>query len=218
MQNNPFIKGKKNYCMFYVVRHGETEWNVKGLIQGQGDSPLTDKGVLQVKEAAKELKNIHFDVFFSSDLLRAKRTAEIIALEHKLAVSTTKLLRERNYGHLDGKSTKELTKIYKIYDRLSDLERFKYKIAKDIESDEEVIGRFITFIREVAISHNNKTVFIATHAGVMRALLVHLGWLTYKGFLTKRIHNASYIKLLSDGVEFFIEETRGIENVDNKPK
>lgn len=208
------MKGEKNYCTFYIVRHGETEWNVKGLIQGQGDSPLTEKGILQVKDAAKELKNIRFDAFFSSDLLRAKRTAEIIALEHKLAVETTKLLRERNYGHMDGKSTKDLKEIYKIYDRLSDQERFKYKITDDIESDEEVIGRFITFIREIALSYNKKTVFVATHAGVMRALLVHLGWSTYKGFLIKRIQNTAYIKLLSDGVEFFIVETKGIEKLD----
>lgn len=214
MQVNPFSKSKKNYCTFYIVRHGETEWNVKGLIQGQGDSPFTQKGVKQVKDAAKELKNIHFDAFFSSDLLRAKRTAEIIALEHKLAVSTTKLLRERNYGHLDGKSTDVLKDIYKIYDKLSDKERFKYKISRDIESDEEMIVRFITYIREVAANYFGKTIFVGTHGGVMRALLIHLGWTTYKGFLIKRIKNTAYIKLLSDGVEFFINETRGIEKVE----
>jgi len=202
----------QNYCTFYIVRHGETQWNVEGRIQGQGDSPLTEEGLLQIKETARELKKIKFDAAFSSDLLRAKRTAEIIALEHKLAVATNKLLRERNYGYLDGKKGEEaLKETYKIFDTLSDSERFKYKIAPDIESDEEIVSRFITFIREVAISHAGKKILIVTHSGLMRALLVHLGWTTYRNFLTHHIGYTSYIVLLSDGVEFFIKTTKGIK-------
>ena len=75
-----------------------TEWNEIGLIQGHSDSPLTAQGITQAKELAKKLKNVKFDLIFSSDLLRAKRTAEIIALEHKLFVQTSKLLRERDFG------------------------------------------------------------------------------------------------------------------------
>ena len=58
----------------YIVRHGETKWNVKQLMQGHKDSPLTEKGIEQAEEIKKELKNIHFYRIFSSDLLRAKRT------------------------------------------------------------------------------------------------------------------------------------------------
>ncbi len=54
---------------FYLVRHGETEYNVKGIIQGQSDSPLTRKGIDETKKLAKNLKGIKFDYIFSSDLL-----------------------------------------------------------------------------------------------------------------------------------------------------
>ena len=48
----------KNYCTLYLVRHGETEWNVKGIVMGQKDSPLTGQGVFQAQATAQELKDI----------------------------------------------------------------------------------------------------------------------------------------------------------------
>ena len=88
----------KDFCTIYLVRHGETDWNVKNIIQGQIDIPLNKKGENQALEIANELKDIHFDAIFSSDLSRAKRTAEIIATERKLAVVATKTLREMYFG------------------------------------------------------------------------------------------------------------------------
>lgn len=60
-----------NFCTFYVVRHGETEWNVARKIQGHLDSSLTENGLSQAKELGKQLQTTHFDAVFSSDLLRA---------------------------------------------------------------------------------------------------------------------------------------------------
>lgn len=88
----------KNYCTFYIVRHGETEWNVKGLVQGHTDIPLTKKGKRQARQLAKKLSRINFNAVFSSDLLRAKQTAQLIALEKKIAVKTTQALREETDG------------------------------------------------------------------------------------------------------------------------
>src|SRR3990167_4625255 len=101
------MKLSERYCTIYVVRHGESEWNVKGLIQGQSDSPLTQSGERQAFLLAKELKNIKFGAVFSSDLVRAKRTADMIALERSLAIQTSKALIERNFGKLEGKSGKQ---------------------------------------------------------------------------------------------------------------
>lgn len=75
-----------NYCTLYIARHGQTEWNAKGILMGQKDSPLTDLGVQQACDLAKELANVHFDAIFSSDLLRAQRTAQIVKLERDLAI------------------------------------------------------------------------------------------------------------------------------------
>ncbi len=216
MQENPFDKGKKNFCTFYIVRHGETKWNVEKKIQGHGDSPLTQKGLQQVKTIVTELKQIKFHAIYSSDLLRAKRTAEIIALEHKLAVKTTQFLRERRYAELEGKPRSILDDFNKVYDTLSNEERLKFKISENIESDEDMISRFITFLRETAILYPGKNILVTTHGGMMRILLIHLGFGTYKNIFVGIIDNAAYIKLLSDGVDFFIEETKGINKDENK--
>jgi broad specificity phosphatase PhoE len=82
----------KNNTMttFYLVRHGETDWNKQRIIQGQEDIPLNETGIQQAENAAKLMKSIPFDLAYSSDLMRAKRTTEIIALEHNLAVEATR--------------------------------------------------------------------------------------------------------------------------------
>src|SRR5258708_18492 len=87
---------------FYMVRHGQTDWNKQHRLQGTVDNSLNEMGEQQAKELADVLKDVSFDLAFSSDLLRAKRTAEIIVLEKKLHVATTGLLRERSFGKHEG--------------------------------------------------------------------------------------------------------------------
>ena len=205
---------KNKYCVFYIVRHGETDWNTKKLIQGHTDIELNENGIEQAKKTAEKLKKIEFDEAFSSDLSRAKRTAEIIALEKKIAVKTTELLREKTFGKHEGKNykmfDKELEEHLASFEALTDEGRWKYRY-EDVESDEQVASRFITFIREIAVAYSDKTVLIATHAGVISLFLVHLGLWKYTERFTKKIENAGYLKIKSDGIDFFIEEADGIE-------
>jgi broad specificity phosphatase PhoE len=194
---------------FYLVRHGQTEWNVKDLLQGTSDSPLTEKGLNDAKNAAKNLKKIKFDLAFSSDLLRAKKTAEIIALEHKLEVETNILLRERYFGHLEGKPNDEYRKWVKAFTDLTDKERFTAKISPNIESDEEIATRLLKFIREIAIGYPGKKILAVSHGGIIKTLLIHLGYGTYKQI--KMIRNGGYVKLESDGTQIFIKEVKGVD-------
>ena len=84
-------ENKENYCTLYLVRHGETEWNVKKINQGQSESALTEVGIEQAKETGEKLKHIKFDAIFSSDLSRTQRTAEIIKLDRELVIKTSEL-------------------------------------------------------------------------------------------------------------------------------
>ncbi|PIS08978.1 hypothetical protein COT75_03890 [Candidatus Beckwithbacteria bacterium CG10_big_fil_rev_8_21_14_0_10_34_10] len=205
---------KKNYCTFYLIRHGETEWNIKGIVQGQKDSPLTEQGINQAKKAARLFKKIKFDEIFSSDLLRAKRTAEIIVLEREMAVKTSKLLRERLLGRFQGKAVmtmrEELKKQLEKKGKLTHEERFKFRLEDGFETDEEAMGRFITFLRETAMAYPQKKVLIVTHGGMMRIFLTHLGFTTYEELPPGSIENAGYIILECDGVDFFIKEVKGV--------
>ena len=201
----------KNPCWIYLIRHGETDWNSKKLLQGQVDIPLNKKGEQQAKEIAKRLTNVNFDAVFSSDLFRAKRTAEIIALEKKIAVQTTNLLRERSFGSLEGKHVDEVLKILK-----TDIKKLRTVIserAKEFgaETDEEVVSRFLTFIREVAIAWPGKNVLVVSHGSLIRIFLTKIGFLTKKDNETVVIKNLALVKFLTDGVDFFVKETWGIE-------
>ena len=202
-----------NYCTFYIVRHGETDWNAKGLLQGHLGEDLNKNGQNQAKKVATELKNVHFDAIFSSDLIRAKHTAKIIALERKLAVEATELLRERTFGPFEGKPYSALSEFDKTLEQLTNEEKRVYKAHPDMENDEEVIGRIFTFLREVAIRFGGKNILIVTHGGVMRTLLIHTGFETYESLAHEKskITNAASIVLRSDGVEFEVVKTVGIE-------
>ena len=209
------INIKNRLCTFYIVRHGESVWNIKGIIQGQKNSRLTKNGINQACKLAKELKNIKFDKTFSSDRIRAKRTAQIIALEHKLAIVTTKLLRERNFGNYQGKKwtiyERELKNLRKKRNNLPKQERFKFKLQDNIESDEEIVSRLIIFLRETAIIYPGKKILVVCHGGLMRTFLIHLGFDEYEELPGGSIDNTGYAVVESDGVDFFVKETSGID-------
>ena len=203
-----------NYCTIYLVRHGETEWNKKRIIMGQSDSPLTETGIEQVKATAQELKRVDFAAIFSSDLLRAQRTAAIIKLERQLAVQTTKALRERTFGHYEGMSVEEFEKIFKdSFDKLKQLtekEQKAFKLDRDIESDDDVVGRMITRLREIAVAYPGKNVLVVSHGTSIRTFLLHIGYAKLEELKTGAVVNGGYAAVLCDGIDFFIKETRGI--------
>jgi len=204
-----------NLTTLYVVRHGQTDWNNKHIIQGHTDIPLNEEGEKQAYELREELKNIKFDKAFSSDLLRAKRTAEIVVLEKGLAVETTKVLRELNYGDFEGTISGDFFKKFDEWRALSEEERKKhekYESYSKVETWDDVSARLITFLRETAVAFRGKTVLISCHGGLIHNLLVHLGYATSDKL--KKVRNTAFIKLESDGVDFFIKEVKGVDLVN----
>lgn len=199
-----------NLTTFYLVRHGETNWNKNRIIQGQKDTELNERGVEEAIAIAEKFQSVKLDLAFSSDLLRAKRTAEIIALEHQLAVQATEKLRERKFGSLEGEPYDILTTHEKLMRALSEEERKKLRPAPDAESDDEFAWRIITFLRETAIAYPGKNILAATHSGVLRIVTIHLGFMTHEEFDTMRFINGGYLKLASDGVDFFVKEMHGL--------
>jgi broad specificity phosphatase PhoE len=206
---------KTTYCTLYLVRHGETVWNVNHRIQGQLDSELTENGVLESKKQAQKLKDIQFDGIFSSDLSRAAKTAEILKLDRKLAIATHKALRERTFGKYDGsfgdKYTKAIQNLLEKYEKLTENERWKFKFDEGYESDEELVTRFITILREIAVGYLGKTILVVTHGGNLRTFLTHLGFAAHGELKPGTFKNAGYVKVRCDGADFFLD---GVEGVD----
>lgn len=204
----------KNYCTIYLVRHGQSHGNYPVNTYGM-DKSLTEKGVEQARKTAKKLKAVKFNIIFASPLVRAQETAAIIAEEHKLEVLTKEALRERHSGTLEGKVIKEveteLSHLVEMRENLPFEEWKKIPFGRGRETDEQLISRFIVALREIAVAYPQKNVMVISHVALMRTLLLHLGITTYKEFRGKKIDNAGYIKLTTDGVDFKVLELYGID-------
>ena len=200
-----------NPCTIYLVRHGETDWNKARKLQGWKDIPLNRIGKEQALKLSDELKDIKFDAIFSSDLLRAKETAEIIAKRRKLIVKTSELLRERRLGKLEGsKFEKFRDEFFSAYKSNSPKEILNFEEKYDLEKLPEFMQKVIVFIKEVALAYRNKKVLMVTHGGTMRMILVKVGIVTLPNHVRIKIDNTAYIKILTDGDDIYLDELKGI--------
>lgn len=202
---------------FYLIRHGESKSNAayavgtKIVSKDFWGSDLSDLGVEQAKKLASKLSSVHFDAAFSSDLLRAKRTAEILSLEHELLVITNDTIRESNahsFHHFDPEKQKEMKEVIA---NLTQEEKVSYKGGDDMETYDEAATRLLLFIRELSVAYAGKTVLIVAHGTLMRSFLIKLGFATYDQLPSGSIENTGYAIIESDGVEFSIIETVGIK-------
>ncbi len=94
--------------LLYLIRHGETDWNIEQRCQGFSDIPLNEKGRQQAEAIARNLSGTEIGAIYSSTLSRAHGTALIIAKYHDAPVQTTHALRELNQGDFEGLALKEL--------------------------------------------------------------------------------------------------------------
>lgn len=206
---------KQNELIIYVVRHGQAEFNVKQMIGGIYEpNLLTAKGKEQALMLAKKFQNIKLDKIYSSDLSRARKTAEIVASKHSLTVETTKLLRERNWGSLQGKTfeeaRKEYAEMFAKESKISGKEALAFKYVEDMETLAEVISRFKRFLKIVANNQPGKTILVVCHFDIMIGYLVDLGFGTYQELMSAELDHAGYYKLVSKGGVLIVRKVVGL--------
>ncbi len=206
---------KSDLTTIYIMRHGESQINIEKRYGTVPESRLTELGKRQAKQSADRFKDVHFDKIFSSDFLRAKHTAEIVAQEKKLAVTTTEVLRERSYGKMNGKTheeiREELKELFDIYLSMSEKQKFTHRLVDDMETTKEALQRLIRFVRELAIAYKGKTLLLVCHVTLLRGFLIHLGYGDYEEIVSRNIQNTAYFKIETDGLDFFLKETFGIK-------
>lgn len=202
-------------CTFYLARHGETEFNKKGFIMGHKDSPLTEKGIAQAEALAEDLRQVHFDAAFSSDLERSYHTAEIVAASRGLTIVHRPELRERSYGIYEGGSLAAYRLVmHALRQKLKHLtlaEKWKYHYPDGIENDESLMERLVSFLHAAAVTYAGKTVLVVSHGAVLRTFLVYTGYATRDEVPAGSIKNGGYLIVESDGTHFFIRGHRGLE-------
>jgi broad specificity phosphatase PhoE len=144
-----------------LARHGETDWNREGRLQGWDDRPLNETGREQARELARRLADVPFDAVYASDLGRARETAEIVAEPHGVPVAIDPDLREMHYGSWSGLTRSEIE------------ERFPGVERHDGETREDHLGRVLSAADRIARRHPGQRVLIVSHGGSMRALRRH---------------------------------------------
>jgi broad specificity phosphatase PhoE len=202
------------YCTFYIVRHGQAQANVDKIVAGSTDTPLTKEGESQAQLRSLDFGHVKFDAVFSSDLMRANKTAEIISMDKKLAVNTKKLLRERHFGDWEGRKEAEIKAeneyLFEKLKNLPEVDKRNFKFNAGYESNDEIVSRMLTFLREAAVQYPGKDVLVVSHGSMMRSVLIHLGFGSYDELPLGCIENTGYFILESDGVDFFVKGTYGI--------
>ena len=147
----------------YVIRHGQTEWNVLKKMQGSVDIPLNEKGLEQAEITKSNLNDISLDVILCSPLIRAKQTADIINSDRNLEIIIDDRLRERTYGEFEGTSKNS----FNYNDFWAYNKNLKYDKAENIQ---DFFKRIYDLLDEVKSKYYDKNVLIVTHAGVMKAI------------------------------------------------
>ncbi len=147
-----------------LVRHGETDWNAEGRIQGHLQIPLNERGLAQAAAVAERLSVTAFSAIYSSDLLRARQTAEAIARRGGHSVRTDRRLREWDLGILSGL----------LRAAAADLHPEAFRILRDRVVDQSMPGgesirtrsqRVTAAVQDIAGRHPGKTVVVITHGG-----------------------------------------------------
>ena len=149
---------------FFIVRHGETEWNKVRRIQGVSDIPLNDTGLQQVHAVAEILYAHSFDAIVSSPLSRARDTARVIA--ERLGMPEPEIFQgliERNYGDAEGSNGQDLDHLYPPGTEIPGR-----------EPRDAVTARALAVLRELALRHPDSDVIAVAHGGVIRSVVEHV--------------------------------------------
>lgn len=200
----------------FFVRHGQSQLNIEGKVQGHIDSSLTELGINQAKKFAQSLGDIKFDAFFSSDLGRTKDTAQLIAtqLGNQEQVIGDFRIRERNYGDYEGVTIEyihqDLHDQFLQRNALLGEERRRFKLHPSMENDIELMQRYDGFLSDTYQKYKGKNLLAVSHGDFMRTSLIHLSFCKYGELHGGSIENLGYYVLEFDDENRKIVKTQGI--------
>ncbi|WP_313999465.1 histidine phosphatase family protein [uncultured Paenibacillus sp.] len=147
------------------IRHGTTEWNLLGRMQGQMDTPLAEEGRTQALLLAHRLEFADWDGMLSSDLIRAQETAELVSRSSGIPFwGADARLRERGFGEHEG------TTLAERVERWGDNWR---QVEVGREPIESVLARWDSFFYDMGSNRKDKRVLIVSHGGFIEPVLVH---------------------------------------------
>ena len=203
----------------YFVRHGETIWNKEKKIQGQSDIPLNEYGKELGYITAEALKDIPFDIVYTSPLIRAKETAQILVQNRNLEIHEDNRLTEMSFGEGEGESLPEIHAHpeMKLHDFIHN--PGEYTPPAGGETFEELYNRCKNFIEEVILPAEKKynTMLIVGHGALIRGMIHYINNRPTKDFWIVTHKNCSVtiadctngkLTLLEEAKIYYKEETQ----------
>lgn len=148
----------------YVVRHGQTEYNVKNIFQGHADIPLNNIGLQQAEETAQKFKNMKPDVILASPLQRTIQTAECIGKITGTPITIEPCLIERDFGDMEGKKGRPDWNIQMMLDYARNYDK------EHIEPIQELFKRVYRFLDKITEECKEKQVVLVTHGAVSQPI------------------------------------------------
>jgi broad specificity phosphatase PhoE len=177
----------------FLVRHGQTDWNVERRLQGQTDTLLNEMGRKEAAEMQKRLEGISFDICISSDLRRASETAEILIEGKPLVRIEDARLRERNFGPWEGyliSEVKELT---------------------EVETDAAMQERIFAALDMLAEQNKESKLLVVTHGGVIKNILTKIN----PSIREVHVQNMGLLHLIFEKGQWFVAHMERIEIAQN---
>lgn len=159
----------------WIIRHGQTDWNKKGIIQGSKDIELNETGISQAESRIETFNKYDFDLIISSTLKRAMKTAQIINKEKNVEIIYDKRLIERNFGDYEGMpTTLNEEPLYNLEKNLN---------KNNVETAQKLYERVTSILNEVKEKYNGKKVLLVTHGGTTRAIETYFYGLNENGIM-----------------------------------
>lgn len=153
----------------YVIRHGQTDWNVAGKCQGMTDIELNNTGIEQAEKAREQLNNYKIDLIICSPLKRARKTAEILNDEINCKIIDDERIIERNCGEVEGTTKDKWNSI--IGEDIDVINNYNLNWNKQsIEPIQTVCERVWNLLDEIQDKYKDKNVLLVTHGGTCRAI------------------------------------------------
>lgn len=168
----------------FVLRHGETNENITGMLQGDMDTVLNEKGIEQALSVRNKVLENNIDLVISSPRKRAIKTAELAAPSIPLIIDDR--LRSRSHGEFEGKSRDEIN----IRDYWNIKKNIQYLKA---ESVKDLFDRVESLLKEIKEKYDDKNVLLVTHSGIVRILYYYFNGIPEDGDLLEyESHNCSF--------------------------
>ncbi len=187
------------FTRLFLIRHGQTKWNKKKIIQGALDIPLNQEGIQQAKAAAKRMSEHYpFDVLFSSPAERALKTAQMINGKSSREILVNPDLKEVDFGSLTSHTLDNLepeqTEYIQKFNHFISTNRELGTIRPELPQGELIVnieGRIHSFINKILSQYSGQKIAVVSHGGLLKCMVTSLSGVSLRNYIPYWVENAS---------------------------